>query len=105
MSTQPKTFLTPEEYLEIERKAERKSEYFNGEMFAMSGASWPHNRLTVRITTLISQHLEGTACEAVASDMRVLVAENGLYTYPDLAVVCDEPKFADSAFDEVLNLH
>ena len=49
MATQPKSFLTPEQYLEIERKADFRSEYFNGEMFAMAGAQRAHNQLVASL--------------------------------------------------------
>ena len=52
MSSQPNTYLSPEEYLEIERKAERKSEYYRGEMFAMSGGSPQHSRLGANLLSI-----------------------------------------------------
>ena len=92
-------FLSPEEYLEIERKAEYKSEYYHGEMFAMSGVSRTHDRINVQLTFLIAQHLRGKRCEAFTANMRVLAASSGLYTYADLSVVCEEPQFADAQVD------
>jgi Uma2 family endonuclease len=103
MSTQPKTFVTPEEYLELERKAEYKSEYYNGEIFAMSGASRRHNTIAMHLYGLVDQHLRGKKCRAYPSDMRVLVASGGLYTYPDLSATCEEPQFADARTDTLLN--
>lgn len=103
MSTLPKTILTPEEYLERERRAEYKSEFYSGEIFAMSGASRKHNRIAVRLTMLIAQHLSGKKCEPFNSDMRVLVQPSGLYTYPDLSVACEEPRFADENADTLTN--
>src|ERR1035438_6993553 len=99
MSTQPKTFLTPEQYLELELKAEYKSEYYNGEMFAMSGASLKHNIVAMNLYGLMAQHLRGKKCRAFPSEMRVLVAPSGLYTYPDLTVVCDPPQLAKGPGD------
>ena len=64
MSTQVKTYLTPEEYLALERRAETKSEYFNGEMFAMVGASREHNVVSGNIFREINQQLRGTPCES-----------------------------------------
>lgn len=103
MSTLSKTFLTPEEYLELERKAEYKSEYYNGEMFAMSGASRKHNTIAMHLYGLVDQHLRGKKCQAYPSDMRVLVVAGGLYTYPDLSAVCEAPQFADAQVDTLLN--
>jgi Uma2 family endonuclease len=99
MSTLSKPFLSPEEYLAIERKAEDKSEYYHGEMFAMSGVSRTHDRINVQLTFLIAQHLRGKRCEAFTANMRVLAASSGLYTYADLSVVCEEPQFADAQVD------
>jgi Uma2 family endonuclease len=96
-------FLSPQEYLEIERKAEHKSEYFNGEMFAMSGVSRRHDRIATRLALLIGQHLRGTRCEDFSANMRVLATPSGLYTYPDLSVACDEPQFADPHVDTLTN--
>src|SRR5436190_3332157 len=103
MSTQPNRFLTPEQYLEIERKAEIKSEYFRGEMFAMSGASYEHNQLKDRLAGLLFPQLEATDCQILTSDMRVRVTSTGLYTYPDLVVVCGKPQFIGDGVDTLLN--
>jgi Uma2 family endonuclease len=103
MSSQPKTFITPEEYLAIERKAEYKSEYFNGEMFAMSGASERHVSIVANLMYLLVGQLRGRPCKAYASDMRVRVSPTGLYTYPDVVVVCGQAQFADDQKDTLLN--
>jgi Uma2 family endonuclease len=103
MSTPSKPFLSPEQYLEIERKADYKSEYYHGEMFAMSGGSRHHDRIAIRLTILVGQHLRGKKCEAFSANMRVLVAPAGLYTYPDFSVVCEEPQFADAHVDTLTN--
>lgn len=103
MSSQPTTYLTPEEYLAIERKAETKSEYINGEIVAMTGASREHNLIGVNLTREISQQLRGQPCEGYVNDMRVRVPSTRFYTYPDLVVVCGEPEFEDDCFDTLLN--
>ncbi len=103
MSSQSITYLTPEEYLTIERKAESKSEYIDGEMVAMTGASRKHNLIVINIAREISQQLRGRPCEMYANDMRVRVPATRLYTYPDVAVVCDEPQFEDDYVDTLLN--
>src|ERR1017187_9204036 len=99
MSTLSKPFLSPEEYLAIERKAEDKSEYYHGEMFAMSGVSRRHDRIATQLAFLIAQHLRGKRCEDFSANMRVLATASGLYTYPDLSVACEEPQFADVHVD------
>lgn len=103
MSTQPQTFFTPEEYLELERKAEYKSEYCNGEIFAMSGASRRHNAIALTLYAMFVQRNRGRKCQGFTSDMRVLVDPPGLYTYPDLSATCGEPQFADASEDTLIN--
>ena len=103
MSGVPKTLLTPQEYLARERKAEFKSEFYRGEMFAMAGASWKHNVIALNIAGESRQQLKVGPCQVAASDLRVKVDETGLYTYPDVVVVCDEPRFEDKMFDTLLN--
>ncbi|MGB9182213.1 MAG: Uma2 family endonuclease [Pyrinomonadaceae bacterium] len=103
MSSQPITYLTPEEYLAIERKAEYKNEYLDGAVVAMTGASRKHNLITLNIAREISRQLRGRPCEAYANDMRVRVPSTRLYTYPDVAVVCGEPQFEDDFVDTLLN--
>lgn len=96
MATQPLPRLTPEQYLEIERAAERKSEYLNGEMFAMAGTSADHNRLVRRLTLELSSQLSRRGCEPFMLDVRVRITATGLYTYPDFAIVSGKPEFIES---------
>lgn len=79
MASQSVPYLTPDDYLAIEEKAEFKSEYYNGEMFAMSRASWHHNKLTFRLVRLLDEQLDGTSCGGVGSDMRARVRHRSLY--------------------------
>ena len=103
MSSLPKTRLTAEQYLEIERKAEFKSEYYRGEMFAMSGARAPHVTIVFNVSGELRTQLRGRQCNGYSNDMRVQVADTGLYTYPDMVVVCGEPAFLDEKRDTLLN--
>ena len=103
MSTVPKQRLTPEEYLAIERESEIRHQFYDGEMFAMSGASREHNLIAWNIGAALHGQLKDRACEAYSNDMRVKVDPTGLYTYPDIMVVCDEPKFEDEHVDTLLN--
>ena len=103
MSQQIKPYISPEEYLELERKAEYKSEYLHGEIFAMSGASREHNLVAGNMFGELRQQLKGRPCEAYQGDMRVKVTATGLYTYPDVVVVCGEPRFEDEKVDTLLN--
>jgi Uma2 family endonuclease len=95
--------LTPEQYLEAERKAEYKSEYFNGETFAMAGASRRHNLITGNVAATIYRQIRKRPFEAYISNMRLKVSESGLYTYPDVVVVCETPEFDDEHHDTLLN--
>ncbi|MDT5270091.1 MAG: hypothetical protein QOH49_2277 [Acidobacteriota bacterium] len=99
------TYLTPEEYLAVERQNEYKSEYINGEMFAMTGASRRHNIITFNIASALGPQLRGRPCEAYVNDMRVRIASRReyAYTYPDVTVVCGEPQFEDGHLDTLLN--
>ncbi|HEY1379828.1 MAG TPA: Uma2 family endonuclease [Gemmataceae bacterium] len=103
MSAVPKTRLTPEQYLAIERKAEFRSEFYNGEMFAMAGASEPHNRVKDNLVVEIGSRLKGSGCHSYSSDMRVKVSATGLYTYPDIVIVCGKPELEDAHLDTLLN--
>lgn len=103
MSTQTQSRLPPEEYLTLERQAQHKSEYLNGEIFAMSGASRRHNLITVNIAAGLHAQLRQRPCEVYTNDMRVKVSPTGLYTYPDVVVVCDTPQFEDAELDTLLN--
>lgn len=95
--------LTVEEYLERERRAETRSEYLDGEVFAMVGASREHNLIVTNIVATLHGPLRGRGCELYAVDMRVQVSATGLFTYPDLAVACGEPEFLDAEVDTLLN--
>lgn len=94
---------TVEEYLVLEREAEYKSEYVNGHIIAMSGASRRHNIIAGNIYSGINSQLRGRPCESYISDMRVRVSETGLYTYPDVVAVCGDIRFADDQSDTLLN--
>jgi Uma2 family endonuclease len=103
MSSQATTYLSPEEYLEIERKAESKSEYFNGEMFAMSGGTPPHAWITVNVAGELRQQVKGKPCRVASSDLRLRVSPTGLYTYPDVMVICGDLQLTDGRKDTVMN--
>ena len=103
MSQQIQPYISPQEYLRLERQSEYKSEYVNGQIFAMTGASRKHNLITTNISRELSQQLKGRPCEVYAVDMRVKVRATGLYTYPDVAVACGEPEFEDNFIDTLLN--
>ena len=103
MSRQVKTFVTPEEYLAFERKAEYKNEYVNGEIFAMTGASRKHNLIVANISGELRQQLKGKPCEVYPGEMRVKAPAAHSYVYPDVVAVCGDPQFEDDFFDTLLN--
>ena len=103
MSSQPQHPYTPEEYLALERKAKDKSEYFAGEIFAMSGASRQHNLIVANVVATLHGQFRNRPCEVYASDMRVKASPTGLYTYPDVVALCGEPQFDDEQKDTLLN--
>ncbi len=103
MSAVPKRKLTPAEYLAIEKKAEFKSEFFNGEMFAMAGASGRHVDVTANLTAELHTRLKGGPCRVRGNDQRVLVDRTGLYTYPDLLIVCGRPEYTAEDSDTLTN--
>lgn len=103
MTKDNKTLLSESEYLEEERKALTKSEYYKGEVFARSGASKNHNRIVASIIITIGQFLKRKSCHIYPSDLRVKNPENGLYTYPDVTIVCGKKEYLDEEFDTLLN--
>ena len=98
-----KPFISQKEYLDTERLALDKHEYFNGEVFAMSGASRFHNRIFRNTYARIGIFLEGKKCTPYGSDLRVHIPINTLYTYPDISIVCDDEQYLDDEFDTLLN--
>jgi Uma2 family endonuclease len=98
-----KSCVTPEEYLSFERAAEYKNEYFDGEIYAMPGASRRHNIITLNIGAELRARLRGRDCETYVSDMRVKIPTANIYTYPDVVALCGEAEFEDEAVDTLLN--
>jgi Uma2 family endonuclease len=103
MSSDPKTLLTVEEYLAIERRAEFRSEFHRGEMFAMAGASRRHNMVVTNLVITLGTQLRDRPCNVYSNDMRVRVANTGLFTYPDVVATCGEEEFADDEQDTLIN--
>lgn len=104
MSAIPKSNISESEYLELERQAPNKSEYYKGEIFAMAGATKEHNKIVASIIGAISQHLkERKECSYFASDLRVHNNENSLYIYPDVIIVYGKEEYLDNKFDTLLN--
>ncbi len=104
MLPNPKPYLAPEDYLAIERSAEWKSEDLDGEMFAMAGASEAHNLIVSNLIRSLGNRFADRPCRVYPSDLRVLVEATGLYTYPDVSVVCGEPRLVEDRHQDVLTL-
>ena len=102
-TTHPSTKLTEEKYLAVERQAEEKSEYLGGEMFAMAGANREHNLIVTNLVINLGLQLKNGPCRVYSNDMRLKVRQSGLYTYPDVMVVCEEEHFLDGRRDTLLN--
>jgi len=103
MSTTAKAYVTPEEYLALERKAKVKSEYYDGEMFAMGGATRQHVLIVTNIVGELRQQLRQKRCNVYSTDLRLKVSSTGLYTYPDVIAVCGEEEYWDEQKDALLN--
>ncbi|SLM27960.1 conserved hypothetical protein [Desulfamplus magnetovallimortis] len=103
-STQKTPLINQQEYLELEKNSEIKHEYFEGEIFAMTGASLNHNRISRNIERELGIELKGSSCENFSGEMRVKVNELEKYTYPDIAVVCGDIELEKiNGLDTLLN--
>ena len=103
MSALPKNKLTVAEYLTIERKAQYKSEFFNREMFAMAGANRKHNFIKENLIVELGVRLKGGPCRTVSSDQRVKVNRTGLFTYPDIVILCGPGEYDPAEEDTLVN--
>lgn len=103
MQLQAARRCTTDEYLALERSHPERHQYLAGEMFAMGGASERHNLIVTNLVRDLSLQLKGRPSRTYANDMRVKVAPTGLYTYPDIVVVCGAPRFDDEQADTLLN--
>lgn len=102
MATAALTRYTPEEYFALERNAEFRSEYIDGQIIAMSpGARRPHNLIVAALVSLLEQHLLEGTCEVYPSTQRVKVSATGDYLYPDVMVSCD-PQFEGGGSENLL---
>ncbi|MBL8947524.1 MAG: Uma2 family endonuclease [Myxococcales bacterium] len=93
----------PEAYLAAERTSEAKHELWSGEVFAMAGASYAHNKIVTNLARELSGRLRDRQCDVLPSDMKVFVPTKSGFVYPDVSVVCGEPRFHDDQRDVLLN--
>jgi Uma2 family endonuclease len=96
------TPLTEEQYLQIERKAETKSEFHDGRMFAMAGGSLNHSLIAASMVALLHRQMP-SGCRTFTSDLQIKAAAVGLFTYPDCGVYCGDPQFYGNQTDVILN--
>lgn len=98
---QPRSYISPEEYLALEAVAETKHEYWDGHLVAMAGASLEHNLIKDNLAAELKQRLRERGCRVVTSDQRVQLGVR--YVYPDVVVVCSEPALSDSRPPSLVN--
>lgn len=103
MATPVLNYISEQDYLEAEREAFEKHEYYKGEIFAMSGASFPHNKIFSNIFGELAWKLKGKKCIPFGSDLRIHIPTNSLYTYPDISIICGEMELTDDKFDTATN--
>src|SRR5215813_11045837 len=96
-------YVSPDEYLTMERKSGEKHEYYKGNVYAMSGASIKHNDIFRNVYGALVHFLKGKNCTPYGSDLRIHIPSNSLYTYPDIPVICGKPETTDLYTDNVVN--
>lgn len=95
--------MTEVEYLAFERASETKHEYFDGEVYARSGASQAHNLIVANVIAALRPQIRGKGCQIYPSDMRVHIPATRSYAYPDVTIMCGEAQFRDDQRDVLLN--
>ena len=103
MSALPEPYVTVEEYLAAERNAETKSEYLDGYLYAMAGGTPRHSAIAMNVAIELGIQLRDKSCQVYNSDLMVATSPTGLYAYPDVSVVCGEPRFQDNHPDALTN--
>ncbi|BAZ87951.1 Uma2 family endonuclease [Dolichospermum compactum] len=98
-----KQYYTPEEYLELEATAEYKSEYIDGQIISMAGASINHNRISLNLSSGLNFAFRNQNYEVFMGDMRLWIPQELIYTYPDVIIIADEPEFFNNRTDTITN--
>lgn len=91
MASLPKPRLTFDEYIELEQRTGSKFEYCRGEAYKLPGASPAHSIIQTNMAAALVPRLAGSGCLAYSSSLRILIEPSGLYTYPDLSIICGPP--------------
>jgi Uma2 family endonuclease len=92
-----------EDYLDFERVQTERHEFLDGNVYAMAGESPNHSMICFNLYTIVGSQLRGTRCRGFSPNMKIATNEKGLYSYPDLAVVCGSPTFFDQKSDVITN--
>lgn len=95
--------MNAEQYLEIERRAEGRSEYLNGQIFAISDGTMNHARIVRNVLSRLAEQRRGQPCEAFANDLRLSCVRYNLFTYPDIVIGCGASKFPDEPRDTIMD--
>jgi Uma2 family endonuclease len=103
MATQSLPYVTPEQYLEYDRNAEYKNEYYYGEIVCMAGGKPQHSLIAVNTSAELRDRLSGGSCRVYNSDLRVCLNKKISYVYPDVTVVCGPLNFVDDLEDTITN--
>ncbi len=103
MALPESTYVSEKEYLALDADSDMRYEYEDGKIIAMAGASREHNLITSNVHINIGNQLRNRPCEIYQSDMRVQIAKQSSYRYPDIVVVCGEPLFADTKPVSLIN--
>jgi Uma2 family endonuclease len=103
MPTRTKAYISEERYIELEERAEQRSEYFRGEMYPMETATISHGRIRSNMVFALRRELAESECEVFTGDLRISVSATGLYTYPDIVVTCGEPQVSEKDRNSVTN--
>ncbi len=96
-------YIPADKYLVGERAAFEKHEYYQGQIYAVSGTSLAHNVIFKNLYIDIGSKLKGKKCQSFGSDLRVFISANYLYTYPDISIICGKPQTTDKTFDTITN--
>jgi Uma2 family endonuclease len=97
------SYFSPEEYLAFERGTDARHEYLDGHVYAMAGESIEHSRICVNVAGELRARLKGRPCEVLSPNMKVVTSPSGLFSYPDVVVICGEPRFYDERRDILTN--
>ncbi len=103
MSAQPNMQVTVAEYLKFDHQSDQKYEYYDGQIYLMAGATPRHNLISASVNFTLYAQLRGKGCFIYSSDMRIKVEKTGLYTYPDMTIVCGQPQYEDTKPPTLLN--